>query len=399
MKYTIIRRVNPLMRLGGKMLIGIKDLLKLLSITVVSCCAVFVCALFLNFNADLAAISETVTQPAAKILYEAQRSMGKITCIVTGCCLILTSVVLLFFYIKNYIDSHCKELGILKALGYSNIRIAKHFYVFGICVLAGCLLGYMIALAYMPSFYRVQNEDNIFSELKLNFYPHLFICLVIVPFAAFSALSVLYAYFKLKMPVMDLLRDRKEYRPFKGKIREKEDDYSFLKAMRKGTLRGKKSLVFFIVFSAFCFSAMVQMSVSMYDIDSGTFAFMILSIGLILAFITLFLSLSVVIKSNSKSIAMMKVFGYGYRQCAGSILGGYRPFAYLGFAIGTVYQYALLKTVMTFVFSDVENMPVYEFDLKAFFITLPAFILLYELVLFLYSYIAGKLPVKLIMSE
>ena len=56
--------------------------------------------------------------------YNAQVSTAKVVCLVSGGCLLLTAIVMLLFYIKHYIDTHKKELGILKALGYSNIKIA-----------------------------------------------------------------------------------------------------------------------------------------------------------------------------------------------------------------------------------------------------------------------------------
>lgn len=122
------------------MLIGVKDLAKLLAITIVSCCAVFVCALFLNYNIDIVKIEDEITSPQGVMLYDAQVASGKVTIGVAGGCLALTTIVLLIFYVKNYIDSHGKELGILKALGYSNFSIAKHFWVFGISVLIGSTL-------------------------------------------------------------------------------------------------------------------------------------------------------------------------------------------------------------------------------------------------------------------
>ena len=71
---------------------------------------------------------------------------------------------------------------------------------------------------------------------------------------------------------------------------------------------------------------MVQMSTSMTDLSSKEMAVMVLAIGLILAFVTLFLSLSSVVKGNAKTIAMMRVFGYNHGDCAKAVLGGYRLF-------------------------------------------------------------------------
>jgi len=126
---------------------------------------------------------------------------------------------------------------------------------------------------------------------------------------------------------------------------------------------------------------------------------MVLSIGLILAFVTLFLSLSSVVKGNTKTIAMMRVFGYDDTACSSYILGAYRPIAYIGFAIGTVYQYGLLRLMMSVVFEDIENVPEYNFDFKAFIITLILFVLTYELAMYLYSRSIKRLSIKSIMME
>ena len=109
------------------MVIRLKDTAKLFGITIIACCAVFVCTLFLSYNIDLAAIKDVITTEAGMAMYNAQVLMGKVIAAVSGGCLIATSVVMLLFYVKNYIGTHGKELGILKALGYSNIKIARHF--------------------------------------------------------------------------------------------------------------------------------------------------------------------------------------------------------------------------------------------------------------------------------
>ena len=144
---------------------------------------------------------------------------------------------------------------------------------------------------------------------------------------------------------------------------------------------------------------MVQMSASMTDLASREMAAMTLAIGLILAFVTLFLSLSSVVKGNAKTIAMMRVFGYSHGDCAGAVLGGYRPFAYLGFAVGTGYQYALLKIMVSAVFAGVEDIPEYNFDFAACAVTLILFAFAYEAAMWGYSLRIKKLPIKSVMLE
>ena len=363
------------------MVIRLKDTAKLFGITIIACCAVFVCTLFLSYNIDLAAIKDEIVTEAGTEMYNAQVLMGRVIAAVSGGCLIATSVVMLLFYVKNYISTHGKELGILKALGYSNIKIARHFWIFGLSVFVGCAVGFVMGYLYLPTFYQKQapNLQTLIPALKVQFHPLLTFALVGAPTIAFAVISVLFAYLKLKSPVLDLLRERQNVKVRIG--RDGKENVPFLKDLRGVTLRSKKSLVFFVAFSAFCFSAMVQMSFSMDELASETFAVMVLSIGLILAFVTLFLSLSSVVKGNTKTIAMMRVFGYDDTTCSRCILGAYRPISYIGFAFGTVYQYGLLRMMVSVVFADIENMPEYGFDFKALTVTLILFVLTYELVI------------------
>lgn len=379
------------------MVVGLKDTVKLFGISIVACCAVFVCTLFLNYNIDLAAMESKITTEAGILMYNAQVSMGKVTAAVSGGCLVITSVIMLLFYVKNHIDTHGKELGILKALGYSSFKIAKHFWVFGLSVLAGCGLGFVMAFLYLPTFYKLQNAEGLFPEFAVRFHPLLTFLLTGVPAMVFTVISVLYACLKLKEPVLDLLREKREYQTKNG--RKDTTDSPFLKGLSSTALKSKKTLFFFVAFSAFCFSAMVQMSLSMNELASDTFAWMILLIGLILAFMTLFLSLSSVVKGNTKTIAMMRIFGYADRTCSRAILGAYRPVSYIGFAAGTVYQYGLLKITVTLIFADIEKMPEYSFDVKALIITLTAFIITYELIMYLYSMRIKKLSIQSVMLE
>ena len=144
---------------------------------------------------------------------------------------------------------------------------------------------------------------------------------------------------------------------------------------------------------------MAQMSFSMKDLSSEMIGAMMLIIGLVLAFTTLFLAITTVINGNTKTIAMMKVFGYSQKECCRAILGGYRPMSYIGFVMGTVYQYALLRIMVDIVFRDLEGVPSYQFDFPVMIVSLVVFILVYESLMFAYSDKIRKLSVKEIMME
>ena len=383
--------------------IGIKDAAKLTGIFIIVCCAVLVCTLFLNFNIDIAGIRDEITSQQVMLFYEAQVSTAKVVSSLCGGCLLITSVIMLIFYIKHYVDTHKKELGILKAIGYSGGKIAVNFWVFGSSVVLGATAGFVGAWMMMSAFYEVQNEDKILPEISPHFHPILFLTLVILPAVLFGIISIFYSFLKLKAPVLGLLKESWQIPTGKGKHRkkkvEKDEERPFIEELKRSTLRDKKTLVFFIIFASFCFASMTQMSFSMDELASAMMGIMIMLIGIALACTTLFLAITTVINGNKKTIAMMRVFGYSQKQCCQALLGGYRPMGYIGFAIGTVYQYAILKAAVYVIFKDIEGMPEYGFDFKAMIIALAAFLIIYETVMYLYSEKLKKISIKEVMLE
>lgn len=377
------------------MVIGIRDIFKMIGVIIISACAVFVCSLFLNYNLDLGGIEPLITEQS-RPLYDALLMTGTVVSAVSGGCLLITSAVMLAFYIKHYIDSRRRELGILKALGWSDMRIAAGFWRFGLSVFAGAAAGFAGARCLMPRFYAVQNEENLLPEFGVGFHPELAAFLVILPTAVFALASVGYAFFKMKTPVMELLKGKSKagVRPVKS-----EGELPFLKDMKRAAVRGRRSLVFFIGFAAFCYSAMVQMSLGMDALASEMMSLMIFMIGVVLAFVTLFIAVTTVVSSNAKSVSIMRVFGYSRRECSSAVLSGYRPAALTGFAVGTVYQYLLLKIAVKVIFKNVENVPDFDFNFSALAAAALSFAAIYETVTYVYSRKIGKISVKEIMLD
>ncbi len=376
-------------------MIAVKDIFKFVGIIIISACAVFVCALFLNYNIDLRGIESQITGQT-QALFDAMVTTGKVVSAVSGGCLLMTSAVMLMFYIKRFIDSHRKQLGILKALGYSNARIVRGFGIFGLSVLVGTATGFGGAFCLMPKFYSVQNEDGLLPEFEPSFHLGLFAALVILPTVIFALLSIFFALLKMKTPVLELLKGKSvpKTKPVKS-----GDDLPFLKDMKRATVRGRRSLVFFIGFAAFCYSAMFQMSLGMDKLASEMMSLMTLMIGLVLAFVTLFIAVTTIIRSNAVSVSVMRVFGYSSRECSSAVLNGYRPAALVGFVIGTVYQYALLRIAVDVLFKDIEDVPEFDFNYKALIIAAISFVIIYEAVMYFYSRKIGKISVKEIMTD
>lgn len=96
------------------MVVGIKDAAKLLGISIISCCAVLVCTMFLNYYMDIVSIKEQITMPQVMVFYEAQVSTAKVVCMVSGGCLLMTSVIMLIFT-SNTISIRIKRTGNIKS--------------------------------------------------------------------------------------------------------------------------------------------------------------------------------------------------------------------------------------------------------------------------------------------
>lgn len=395
------RKRAPMRSDGERMIVGMKDAIKLVGISVISFCAVLVCALFLNYRMDLLTVADVLVTEQEIIFYQAQKATSEVVCMVTGGCLLLTSAVTLCFYIKHYIDTHKKELGILKALGYGNRRIAASFWVFGSSVFVGTVFGLLAAYLMMPALYRVQNKDAILPEIAMRYHMVLIVWLVLLPTVLFSVIAIVYARVRLKVPALRLLKEesmpQKKERRENKKSEKRHSSGSFLSELKHTTLWEKKILLFFIIFSSFCFSAMTQMSFSMKELASDMMGAMIMVIGLVLAVTTLFLAVTTVVRGNSKTIAMMRTFGYSQKECCQALLGVYRPAAYIGFAIGTAYQYGLLRIMVDIVFRDMDGMPPYAFSIPRMVVSLVCFFILYEIMMYGYSEKMRRISIKEIM--
>lgn len=377
------------------MLVSVKDGAKLAGVCIVVCCAVLVCTMFLSFYLDVLGIYGAIATEMAEAFYQAQVSTAKVVVFVTGGCLLATSLVMLLFYIRHYIDAHKKELGILKAMGCDPWKIAGHFWVFGCSVFLGAAIGFGGAHLLIPQFYRLQNKDHILPEIVFHFRPMLFVYLAVIPAVLFALGAVCYARRKLRISALSLLREQE---PTAGKKprRDTGKNGAFLEDLRKSTLKSRKILVFFIWFAAFCFASMTQMAFSMKDLASEMMGVMMLLIGITLACTTLLMAVTTVVRGNAKTIAMLRTFGYSDRQCCQGLLGGYRWIGYLGFLLGTIYQYGLLKIMVYVVFKEIGT-PEYGFDLPNCLISLAAYVVFYEASMYAYARRMKKLSVKEVM--
>lgn len=372
------------------MAVGLRDGAKLLAVITVCGCMVFVCTFFINYYIDASSISALITEDL-RPLYEAQLLTAKLVCLISGFCLLLVCVILLLFYIKLYINAHEKQLGLLKAMGYSDGRLALSFSVFGLSVFLGTAVGFACGFAVMPIIYRQMGEG--LPEIAIRFHAWLPIVLVLLPSVAFSLLSALYAKLRLRRSALDMMNGRREEH-IRPKRNGEERDRPFLVELRRETLKSRKSLVFFIGFAGFCFASMTQMSFTMLDLAAKTMAYIVFMIGIVLALTAFLLAFTSLVNANAKTASLMRAYGYSLKERAFAVIGGYRLPAYIGFGVGTLYQYALLSFFMKIVFRDAAFDVSYSFDFVVFFAALAVFALLFEAACLYYADRCGRASIR-----
>ena len=244
---------------------SVKDIRKLVVVSIIGACAVFVANLFLNFYLDIEQLVISKTNPMITTYYDAQVSLSWMVAMVSGVVLSLTSILLMCFYIKQFVDDHKEQLGILKALGYSNGQLAKQFWAFGLSFGVGAVLGYFASFLMMGHFYDFRNEKGILPDITIHFHWQLLVALVILPTTFFMVLAIGYARRQLQTPALRLLK--KSPTPIKVKRRKRapKKERSFLKELSSSLIWGRKSILFFVVFGSMCFAAMVQLSFGLRD--------------------------------------------------------------------------------------------------------------------------------------
>lgn len=379
------------------MVIRFKDAVKFIGVSIMICCAVFVCNLFLNYSVDMSAIESLIEGEQMRIAYDALTMNNLVVCLVTGGCLIATTIVILVFYIGHYIAKNSCRLGVLKALGYSDRKISCGFALFGLSVFTGAVVGLGGSWILMPSFYEQQASNHVLPNITLRFHAHIFLSILLLPALFFGVLAVLIAYFKLKRPVMQLLKGKSD-KSVKVKVREGKAR-PFLFDVSASVFKQRKSLVFFVAFGGFCVAAMLQMGLSMNDYASEMMGAIMIIIGLVLAATSLYLALTTVVGGNAKTVAMLKVFGYNQKENFLAVLGLYHIPSYIGFAVGSVYQWGLLKVMINVVFRNYDNIPDYKFNWAVFGICLAGYFVVYELLNFVYSIVIQKTSLKVVMGE
>ena len=111
----------------------------------------------------------------------------------------------------------------------------------------------------MKDFYDLRNQKGLLPNIEIHFHWQLFLAMVILPTLLFALLGIGYALIKLKQPCLYLLK-RLELTQVKQKHQKTNVNKAFLKELGAVHFYKRKLLIFFVIFAAFSFAAMMQLS-------------------------------------------------------------------------------------------------------------------------------------------
>lgn len=368
--------------------------LKFINVIILSFSTIFICTVFVNYGYDLRELENEIMDVITQSLYEAQKAMINITVSCIAGIMGTVTFVVLIFTVSRYINENQQNMGMLKALGYPPLRIAVSFLSFGFAVFVGSVLGFAGGYAFSPVVYDIFNNGQL-PEVKLSFHFPTLLYLVVFPTIFFSLSASLYALIKLKKPPLEMIREtrRSKINKITLRIQSKESNLSFLQNLKRTMLLNNLTLVFFIGVAGFSFASQIQLAFLMRDLNMDIIFLLInLAVGIVLSLVTLLIVLSYVLNTNRQSISLLKAYGYTVSECGKALFGGYRMVSYIGFVLGTIFQFFFMK-VMVSLFAD--NYPItLKFNITGFFVTLAAFLVSYEAIFFTHKKQIEKLTLK-----
>lgn len=214
-------------------MIKIKSLLKMYGIVLLTFGSIAVSTIFLNYALDLGAL-DIPQNPQFKIIYDAQLSMSKVVVCCAGGILSLIALIMLLFSISHYISQNKPNMGVLKAIGYTEKKIAKQFFVFGLPVFVGTLLGYIFGMCVSSPFYASMTE---YEEMlpTLGFHPVVPLTLVVLPSVLFAVLSVVFAMLKLRDEPLSMIKGMRKIKVTMRNIKfqKTHQELPFLSGLKK----------------------------------------------------------------------------------------------------------------------------------------------------------------------
>lgn len=192
----------------------------------------------------------------------AKEKMFKICLISALSFLGLTVMVLLITTVIQNITETKSTMGVLKALGYSRIQIAKRYFLIGPFVFIGTVVGYLVSYVVSPLFINRINATFLVPNVTQNFDLVQFIMFTAIPVLFFSIMAFGIAVFTLRKPPLEMIHNAESVK-LNFLVKRIELTSPFKKAVFKAIVLNNILLVFLALLTGFMASANLQIAFSL----------------------------------------------------------------------------------------------------------------------------------------
>jgi len=174
----------------------------------------------------------------------------------------LTVMVLLITTVLQNITETKSTMGVLKALGYSRIQIAKRYFLIGPFVFIGAVVGYLVSYVVSPLFINRINATFLVPNVTQNFDPVQFIMFTAIPALIFSVMAFGVAVFTLRKPPLEMIH-KAESAKLNFLVKRIGITSPFKKVVFKAIVLNNILLVFLALLTGFMASANLQIAFSL----------------------------------------------------------------------------------------------------------------------------------------
>ncbi|MFT9817362.1 FtsX-like permease family protein [Lysinibacillus sp. NPDC056185] len=174
----------------------------------------------------------------------------------------LTVMVLLITTVLQNITETKPTMGVLKALGYSRIQIAKRYFLIGPFVFIGAVVGYLVSYVVSPLFINRINATFLVPNVTRNFDPVQFIMFTAIPALIFSVMAFGVAVFTLRKPPLEMIH-KAESAKLNFLVKRIGITGPFKKVAFKAIVLNNILLVFLALLTGFMASANLQIAFSL----------------------------------------------------------------------------------------------------------------------------------------
>lgn len=181
------------------------------------------------------------------------------------------AVLLVLITVSGQIKGEYKNLGVLKALGYTNFELTRkymsYFFIVGIPALLGYFAGHWLAVP----FYGLVFGNFSVPVISGGVMPGNMLLFVFVPALFFALAAFLWAMFKVRKPALSMI-----YNEVGGAV-HKLAAFQNRKMKKSGYLKGVKSILLFskvmvlifVLFSGFALGVQIQFAYTAYNMTSS----------------------------------------------------------------------------------------------------------------------------------